>query len=280
MKEIWKEIRGWEGKYEISSLGRCRTVQHIVQRKDGTSQVVKGRIKIPHDNRKGYLAYAIGSKKRLYAHRLVAEAFIPNPMGYTEIDHIDANKSNNTVENLRWTDRKGNVNNPITKIKMKCLYEKQKKPVVELDIYGNYIREWRGANDIMRAKGLTSIFINKNNEKLRLTGDRVYVAALYYDKNKNYGKIYGRRTRFIDNVLNSCSVVELSKDGYIVNVFSTTTDAAKHFGLTRGSISLRCNNRRKGVTMRKPPLLMYYKDLSKELQHDALQHFILNSSSV
>ena len=68
MREIWKAIKGWEGQYEISSFGRCRTVEHMVLKKDGTRQIVKGKLKIPHDNRKGYLAYLIGSKKRYYAH--------------------------------------------------------------------------------------------------------------------------------------------------------------------------------------------------------------------
>lgn len=279
MEEIWKPIIGWEGQYEISSFGRCRTVEHVVLRKDGTQQVVKSRIKAPHDNRRGYLAYGIGSKKRFYAHRLVAEAFIPNPNGYTEIDHIDTDKSNNRVDNLRWTDRKGNCNNPLTKEKMNGIYGNYKKPVVELDLYGNYIKTWNGANDIINSKGYTSIYINKNNNKLRITGNRIYVSLEFYEPGRDYTKIYGRRTRFLDNIINSHSVVELSENGKVLNVFVSTINAAKYYGITRGSITLRCNNRKKGLPMRKSPLIMYYKDLDEKLKNDALNYFISISSS-
>lgn len=277
MKEIWKPIKGWEGKYEISSYGRCRTVEHFVLRNDGIQQVVRGKIKTPHNNRRGYLAYDIGSKKRIYAHRLVAEAFIPNPNGYNEIDHIDTNKSNNRVENLRWIDRKGNCNNPLTVERMNSVYERFKKPVVELDLYGNYIKTWNGAKDIIKSKGYTFIYVNKDNEKLRITGDRIYVLLEFYNEKRDYTKIYNRRTRFLDNVLNLHSVVELSKDGKVVNVFVSAVDAARHYGVTRGSITLRCNNRKKGVPMRKPPLIMYYKDLDEKLKTAAFNYFSSSS---
>ena len=277
MREIWKAIKGWEGKYEISSFGRCRTVEHMVLKKDGVRQTIKGKLKTPHDNRHGYLAYSIGSKKRYYAHRLVAETFIPNPNGYAEIDHIDTDRKNNRVDNLRWTDRKGNCNNPITKAKMIDNYEKMKKPVVELDLLGNFIAKWNGASDIIQSKGYTSIFINRDNEKLRITGDRIYVALDFYDKDKSYTKIYDRRTRFLDNFINNRSVVELSDDNSVTNVFVSTIDASKQFGITRGSITLRCNNRKKGLQMRRPPLLMYFKDLDENAKRKALEFFISNS---
>ena len=64
-----------------------------------------------------YLSAFIPYRKGCFIHRLVAEAFIPNPLGATEVDHIDGNKSNNRIENLRWVSHKENSNNPNTKYK-------------------------------------------------------------------------------------------------------------------------------------------------------------------
>lgn len=74
-----------------------------------------GKILKPNDNGHGYLYIRLGrGGKNYYIHRLVAEAFIPNPDNLPEVDHIDTDKSNNRVENLRWVTREGNVHNPLT----------------------------------------------------------------------------------------------------------------------------------------------------------------------
>ena len=65
----------------------------------------------------GYLSVFIPYRKTWFIHRLVAEAFIPNPLGLRDVDHIDGNKSNNRVENLRWVSHKENCNNPSTRYK-------------------------------------------------------------------------------------------------------------------------------------------------------------------
>lgn len=114
--EIWNNITGFEG-YQVSNLGR---VKH------------RDRILKPRKS-KGYLTVAIWSnkvRKNKLIHRLVAEAFIPNPDNKSEIDHIDADKTNNRVENLRWCTRKENINNPLN------LAHFKRYPVVKLNTTG------------------------------------------------------------------------------------------------------------------------------------------------
>lgn len=100
MEEIWKDIEEYEGIYQVSSLGRVK-------------RVTTGRILKSGKNRGGYLyinlcKQGVVSNKRI--HRLVAQAFIPNPENKSDINHIDEDKTNNTVTNLEWTTRKENLN--------------------------------------------------------------------------------------------------------------------------------------------------------------------------
>lgn len=100
--EQWKAVEGYEGFYEVST-------------KDGKVRNVKtGRILKQYDNGSGYFLvglYQNGKKKDISVHRLVATAFIPNPDNLPEVDHINRNRHDNSVENLRWVDRQTNVDN-------------------------------------------------------------------------------------------------------------------------------------------------------------------------
>lgn len=108
MKEIWKEVYGFDHLYEISNQGRLRT------KYAGKRGYVKDYSFInPLDNGHGYLRFNLRlnhKQKTVYVHQLVAEAFIDNPFGYKEINHKDENKKNNCVDNLEWCDHKYNQN--------------------------------------------------------------------------------------------------------------------------------------------------------------------------
>ncbi len=101
-EEHWADIEGWEGIYQISDKGRLKSFKKNKQ----------GKI-LSNKNSKGdYLSVVLrcGEKNRsVRVHVLVAEAFIPNPHGYPEIDHIDGNKQNNWAENLEWVSHAENL---------------------------------------------------------------------------------------------------------------------------------------------------------------------------
>lgn len=103
--ELWKDAVDYEGFYQISDRGKVKSIARVVMRKDGKPYTVKERIITPYVDRYGYLRIELnkrGVAKKHYVHRLVGQAFIPNPDNKPQINHIDTNKKNNTVNNLDW----------------------------------------------------------------------------------------------------------------------------------------------------------------------------------
>lgn len=99
--EIWRDIEGYEGKYQISNYGRIKSKKRL----DTKNRPIKERILKTSQKYYGYQTVGLtinGKTKYYYVHRLVAEAFIPNPNNYNEINHKDENATNNFVGNLEW----------------------------------------------------------------------------------------------------------------------------------------------------------------------------------
>lgn len=121
MIEIWKDIEGWRGYYQVSNTGRVRSVDRIISRSRNGDKLVKGKILVLRDDKDGYKVVHLrdSSTKRnklLKVHRIVALAFIPNPQDKKQIDHINGIRSDNRVENLRWCSASENNNYPLAKI--------------------------------------------------------------------------------------------------------------------------------------------------------------------
>lgn len=111
-KEIWKDLEGYEGYYQASSWGNIRSVDRVVISTDGKRRSLKGKILKPQIN-KGYYLINLnknGKKKKALVSRLVAKTFVDNPMQKEEVNHIDEDKLNNSVDNLEWVTSKENAN--------------------------------------------------------------------------------------------------------------------------------------------------------------------------
>lgn len=143
MEEVWKDIEGYEGLYQISNLGRVKSLPKLHKFVHGY-YLTKEKILSPRvcGTQREYLAVVLhkNEKNKQYKiHRLVAMAFIPNPCGYNEINHKDENKGNNMVDNLEWCTRSYNVN-------YGSRIEKQRKtlikPVAAYDAIGNFVQSF------------------------------------------------------------------------------------------------------------------------------------------
>lgn len=112
MEEIWKDIEGYEGYYQVSNLGRVRSLDSLAWNHNGYAPK-KGVVLVSRANATGHHTVHLskdGKSKIQFVHRLVACAFIPNPNNYPIINHKDENPSNNCVENLEWCTHKHNMN--------------------------------------------------------------------------------------------------------------------------------------------------------------------------
>lgn len=115
LQELWKPVKGYEGLYEVSNLGRVRSLDRVQYQKDSHGGMMEkhyqGKIMTPTDNGHGYQVLILrkGGRKSNYVHRIVAEAFVDNPNGYPVINHLDHDRTNNRADNLEWTTQKENV---------------------------------------------------------------------------------------------------------------------------------------------------------------------------
>lgn len=140
--EIWKDIIGFEGQYQVSNLGNVKSLARTILYSDGHKQHVRERILKASLNKYGYLHLNLytADKKQIkkLVNRLVAEAFIPNPNNLPQVNHKDENKTNNNVENLEWCDGLYNLS-----------YGKatnKPKPVLQYTLDGELIAEHESIN--------------------------------------------------------------------------------------------------------------------------------------
>lgn len=151
MNEIWKDIKNFEGLYQVSNLGRIKSLERKTNYiyKKGGQHLIKEKIIKQFQNKYGYLKcflYKNGTRKTFNVHRLVAQAFIPNPNNLPQVNHKDENKKNNNIVNLEWCSNQYNAK-----------YSKN-KAVIQYDTNGKYINEY---SSIIDASNITNTCYSK-----------------------------------------------------------------------------------------------------------------------
>lgn len=139
MIEVWKDINGYEGLYQVSNLGRVKSLPKY----DRLGRYHKECIKATVDNGNGYLIVNLkhnGKQQMITVHRLVAEHFITNSEMLPEVNHKDGNKSNNNVNNLEWCTRIDNINHAV-KTGLHTDFGQRKVLCVELGLVFATIKE-------------------------------------------------------------------------------------------------------------------------------------------
>lgn len=133
----WRYVVGYEGLYKVSTEGNIKSIR-------------RNKILSPNTNKDGYKRvslYKNKASKHYSVHRLVAQAFIPNPDNLPQVNHIDEDKSNNCVSNLEWITPKDNCNYGTRNRKVAL---SKNKPVLQLSLEGDLIREWESASEGIR----------------------------------------------------------------------------------------------------------------------------------
>ena len=116
MKKEWKEIKGYEGKYIISNYGEVISLPRLKQNNSKKQYVEPKELSKNINSTNGYVYVFLcnnGKYRNIRVHRLVAEAFIPNPNNLPQINHKDGNKQNNKVDNLEWCTCQENIRHAI-----------------------------------------------------------------------------------------------------------------------------------------------------------------------
>lgn len=156
MQEIWKDISGYEGIYQVSNFGNIKSLERYFPTKNPKKPIahINEKILKLRTDKKGYLNVGLtknGKFRTIQVHRIVAEAFIPNPENMPQVNHKDENKSNNNVNNLEWCSRKYNCNYGTRNLKIgksSC-----KNRVIQCDLEGNPIKIFKNGKEAGLAFG-------------------------------------------------------------------------------------------------------------------------------
>ena len=214
MKEIWKDIKDYDGLYQVSNTGKIKSLERWIDRKCKGKRWQEEKILKPLVNKHGYLHVGLhknGKIKNYLVHRLVAEAFIQNPNNYPQVNHKDENPSNNFVNNLEYCDAKYNSNygtrNERVAEKMKGKHRSEETKIKMSEAH-------KGKTTWMKGKHLSDEHKRKISKKL--TNGKKSKLVLQMDKNTNK----------------------------VIAEFPSAMEVQRQLGYNQGNISECCNGKR------------------------------------
>ena len=204
-------------QYYITEDGKCYN--------DRTGKYLKGQ----ENYKNGYFSYNLtlpdGRKKRMYAHRLVAQAYIPNPNNKEQINHIDGNKLNNTVDNLEWVTGQENVQHSIEN------ELKQNKHIFCFTKDKKLVAEYKNIEEAVKATKISRTSIHKG-----LVSKPTVLCCNYY---WSYEKILGETTQY-KNTGKAKAVNQYTKDGKYLMTYPSVGAAARALGILHSHIGECC----------------------------------------
>lgn len=230
MEEIWKDIKNYENYYQVSNTGKIRSLDRVI--KDIRSErLYKGKVLKQSLCNWGYLTVSLkksSKSKKFFVHRLVAEAFLPNPNMMEVVNHKDENKLNNCADNLEWSTLKDNM-----------LYSKKsnKRSILQYDKTGKFIKIW---DSITEAAKYSKVDVSLISQCLsgKNASAANYVWRYYSD---NFP------TQIDINNLNFSKrpVYQYNLDGIFLREWESGSSAEKTLHISPGNISSACSGKLK-----------------------------------
>lgn len=252
LEELWKSIGvfngiDYNGIYEASTFGEIRSVDRKIKDKNGVLRKQNGkRIKQYKNKTNGYMTVSLsnnGTPKTIPVHQLVMNAFNPNPNPeiYTDINHIDEDKTNNRLDNLEWTTHKENCNHGTGQARRSKTLLGRFIPVVQLNFDGNIENVYYSTKDIRDADFLQRMISLVTNKKEYIYKNYFWIKLDEYNNlsQTELFKIIKEKTHIMEtkhHERNGIRIVQLSENGTFIKEYESIAIAANEIGCTKSAI--------------------------------------------
>lgn len=240
--EVWKDVSRFEGFYQVSNLGRIKSVDRIITDRNRPNRCIfhEGRIIRQSVDKVGYYSLHLSVKSKVSVkrvHRIVAEAFIPNPDNFPCINHKDETRTNNSASNLEWCTHKYNTNygTCIERIRNKnILRTDMGTPIYQYSLDGSFVCRHDSISSIERSLGFSK-------RSIRQVLDGVHASSHGYIWIKSKDDDMAKRlSQWYNNPKNHHKVVQLDLAGNRITEYNSISEASRATGIDRSNIGRCC----------------------------------------